>query len=120
LSSCSRPWRDLSDNLKAIQHDQDVTGLDALAASRTMLEEQPYAFHGRLLQRNLAASPRPYGAMMWSLVQLIAMLEKETQKKTPLDAARDRAAGRTHNPVKPVTVGRDARTNTDRHQEEDP
>jgi len=78
LSSCSRPWRDLSDNLKAIQHDQDVTGLDALAASRTMLEEQPYAFHGRLLQRNLAASPRPYGALMWSLVQLIAMLEKET------------------------------------------
>jgi len=54
-----------------------VTGLDALAASLTTLEEQPYAFHGRLLQRNLAAIPRPYGALMWSLVQVIAKLEKE-------------------------------------------
>jgi hypothetical protein len=70
--------RDLSDALKAIQHDQDVTGLDALAASLTTLEEQPYAFHGRLLHRNLAAIPRPYGALMWSLVQVIAKLEQET------------------------------------------
>jgi len=69
--------RDLSDALKAIQRDQDVTGLDVLAASLTTLEEQPYAFHGRLLQRNLAAIPRPYGALMWSLVQVIAKLEKE-------------------------------------------
>jgi hypothetical protein len=60
--------RDLSDALKAIQRDQDVTGLEALAASLTTLEEQPYAFHGRLLQRNLAAIPRPYSALMWSLV----------------------------------------------------
>ena len=70
--------RDLSDALKAIQRDQDVTGLDALAAALTTLEEQPYAFHGRLLQRNLAAIPRPYGALMWSLVQVIAKLEQET------------------------------------------
>jgi hypothetical protein len=69
--------RDLSDALSAIQRDQDVTGLDALAASRTTLEEQPYAFHGRMLQRNLAAIPRPYGALMWSLVQVIAKLEKD-------------------------------------------
>jgi hypothetical protein len=69
--------RDLSDALKAIQRDQDVTGLDVLAASLTTLEEQPYAFHGRLLQRNLAAIPRPYGALMWSLVQVIAKLEKD-------------------------------------------
>ena len=70
--------RDLSDALSAIQRDQDVTGLDVLAASLTTLEEPPYAFHGRLLQRNLAAIPRPYGALMWSLVQVIAKLEKET------------------------------------------
>ena len=70
--------RDLSDALKAIQRDQDVTGLDVLAASLTTLEEQPYAFHGRLLQRNLAAIPRPYGALMWSLVQVLAKLEQET------------------------------------------
>jgi hypothetical protein len=70
--------RDLSDALSTIQRDQDVTGLDALAASLTTLEEQPYAFHGRLLQQNLAAIPRPYGPLMWSLVQVIAKLEKET------------------------------------------
>lgn len=35
--------RDLSDALGAIQRDQDVTGLDALAASLTTLEG-PYAF----------------------------------------------------------------------------
>ncbi len=33
------------------QSDQDVTGLDALAASVTTLED-PYAFHGRLLRRS--------------------------------------------------------------------
>jgi hypothetical protein len=69
--------RDLSDVLSAIQRDQDVTGLDALADSLTALED-PYAFQGRLLQRNLAAIPRPYGALMWSLVQVIAKLEKGT------------------------------------------
>jgi hypothetical protein len=41
---------DLSDALSAIQRDQDVTGLDVLAASLTTLED-PYAFHGRLLQK---------------------------------------------------------------------
>ena len=70
--------RDLSDALKAIQRDCDVTGLDALAASLTTLEESPYAFHGRLMQTNLTAMPRPYGALMWSLVQVIAKLEQET------------------------------------------
>jgi hypothetical protein len=54
-----------------------TTGLlDALAA-RTMLEEQPYAFHGRLLQRNLAATRRPYSALLWGVVQVIAKLEKD-------------------------------------------
>lgn len=43
--------RDLSDALSAIQSDQDVTGLGALAASVTTLED-PYAFHGRLLRRS--------------------------------------------------------------------
>jgi hypothetical protein len=69
--------RDLSDALKAIQHDHDVTGLDALAASLTTLAETPYAFHARLIQRNLAAIPRPYGALIWSLVQVIAQPETE-------------------------------------------
>jgi hypothetical protein len=49
--------RDLSDGLSAIQRDQDVTGLDALAASLTTLEGA-YAFHGRLLQKGLAEMPR--------------------------------------------------------------
>lgn len=66
--------RDLSDALEAIQRD-DVTGLDALAASLTTLEESPYAFHGRLMQKNLAAIPRNYSALIWSLVQVIAKLE---------------------------------------------
>jgi hypothetical protein len=50
--------RDLFDALNAIQRDQDVTGLDALAARLQAVEEPPYAFHGRLLQR---ASPRCLG-----------------------------------------------------------
>jgi hypothetical protein len=68
--------RDLSDALGAIQRDQDVTGLDALAASRTTLEG-PDAFHGRLLQTGLAAMPRNYSALIWSLVQVVTKLEKE-------------------------------------------
>ena len=66
--------RDLSDALEAIQRD-DVTGLDVLAASLTTLDESPYAFHGRLMQKNLAAIPRNYSALIWSLVQVIAKLE---------------------------------------------
>jgi hypothetical protein len=67
---------DLSDALKAVQRDDDVTGLDVLAASLTTLEPV-YAFHGRLLQKGLAAMPRNYSALMWSLVQVIARLERE-------------------------------------------
>lgn len=67
--------RDLSDALESIQRDHDVTGLDALAAWLTALEEQPYAFHGRLIQKNLAEIPRNYSALIWSLVQVIANLE---------------------------------------------
>jgi hypothetical protein len=52
-----------------------VTGLDALAASLTRLDEVPYAFHGRLLQKGLAELPRNYSALIWSLVQVIAKLE---------------------------------------------
>ena len=69
--------RDLSDALSAIQRDQDVTGLDALAASLTTLNG-PYAFHGRLLQTGVAAMPRNYSALIWSLVQVISRLEQET------------------------------------------
>ena len=68
--------RDLSDALRALQRDQDVTGLDALAASLTTLED-PYAFHGRLLQKGLAAMPRNYSALIWRLVQVVAQLEKD-------------------------------------------
>lgn len=70
--------RDLSDALAAIQQDHDVTGLDVLAASLTTLEEIPYAFHGRLIQKNLAEIPRRYPAVIWSLVRVIAKLEQET------------------------------------------
>lgn len=70
--------RDLSDALSAIQQDQDVTGLDALAASLQTLPEAPYAFHGRLLQKDLAEMPRNYSALIWNLVQVIAKLEQET------------------------------------------
>lgn len=58
----------LSDALSTIQRDCDVTGLDALAAALTTLGG-PYAFHGRLLQKGLAATPRSYTALIWSLVQ---------------------------------------------------
>lgn len=74
--------RDLSDALKALQRDQDVTGLDALGASLTTLEETPYAFHGRLLQRNLAALPRSYNALIWGLVQVISKLEASDSPST--------------------------------------
>jgi hypothetical protein len=67
--------RDLSDALELIQRDYDVTGLDAVAASLTTLDESPYAFHGRLMQKNLAAIPRNYSALIWSLVQVISKLE---------------------------------------------
>ena len=70
--------RGLSAALSAIQRDHDVTGLDALAASLTTLDEAPYAFHGRLLQKGLAEMPRNYSALIWSLVQVIAKLEQET------------------------------------------
>jgi hypothetical protein len=69
---------DLSDALSAIKRDQDVTGLDALAASLTTLEPA-YAFHGRLLQNGLAAMPRNYSALIWSLLQAIAKLEENTR-----------------------------------------
>lgn len=49
--------RDLSDALKAIQRDHDVTGLDALAASLQTLPEAPYVFHGRLLQKGGRDAP---------------------------------------------------------------
>ena len=65
-----------SPTLGAIQRAQDVTGLDALAASLTTLEG-PDAFHGRLLQAGLAAMPRNYSALIWSLVQVVTKLEKE-------------------------------------------
>jgi hypothetical protein len=67
--------RDLSDPLSAIQRDQDVTGLDALAASLTTLDG-PYAFHGRLMQSGLAAMPRNYSALIWNLVQVLDKLER--------------------------------------------
>ena len=55
--------RHLSDALGAIR-DHDVTGLDALAASLQTLDAAPYAFHGRLLQKGLAAMPRNYSALI--------------------------------------------------------
>jgi hypothetical protein len=47
--------RYLSDALSAIQRDQDMAGLDALAASLQTLDEVPYAFHGRLLPKALTS-----------------------------------------------------------------
>jgi hypothetical protein len=70
--------RDLSDALSAIQRDQDVTGLDPLAASLQAIEQPPYAFHGRLLEKGLAEMPRNYSALIWNLVQMIAKLEENT------------------------------------------
>ena len=69
--------RDLSDALSAVQRDGDVTGLDVLAASLTTLDEAPYAFHGRLLQKGLAEMPRNYSALIWNLVQVLAKLERD-------------------------------------------
>ena len=54
-----------------------MTGLDALAASLQTLDEAPYGFHGRLLQKGLAEMPRNYSALIWSLVEVIAKLEKD-------------------------------------------
>lgn len=68
--------RALSDALEALQRDQDVTGLEALAASLATLEE-PYAVHGRRLHTGLAAMPRNYMALTWSLVQAVARLEHD-------------------------------------------
>ena len=69
--------RSLSDALSAIQPDQDVTGLDALAASLTTLGD-PYPFHGRLLQKGLAEESRNYSGLIWRLVRL-AKLEGEAR-----------------------------------------
>ena len=65
----------LSNALSAIQQDQGVLGLDEVAASITTLEPV-CAFHGRLLQKGLAAMPRNYTASIWSLVQVLAKLEE--------------------------------------------
>ena len=66
--------RDLSDALSALQRDQTVLGLDVLAASLTTLGPT-YAFHGRLMQSALAATPRQYSALIWNVVQVLAKLE---------------------------------------------
>ena len=84
--------RDLSDALSAIQRDQDVTGLDALAASLTTLEPA-CAFHGRLLQKGLAALPRNDSALIWSLVQAITKLEENTGPRRAGDGAAGMMAG---------------------------
>ena len=55
---------DLADALSAIQRDQDVTGLGALAARLQAVEQPPYAFHGRLLQKGLAEMPRNYSTLI--------------------------------------------------------
>ena len=47
-----------------------------LAASLTTLEEQPYAFHGRLIQKKPAETPRNYSALIWSLVQVLDRIER--------------------------------------------
>ena len=67
--------RDLSDALSAVQRDQDVTGLDALAGSLTTLGGA-YAFHGRLLLKALEPTPRQYPSIIWSLVQVLDKLER--------------------------------------------
>ena len=51
--------RELSDALSALQKDQTVLGLDELAASLTTLGPT-YAFHGRLMQSALQATPWQY------------------------------------------------------------
>ena len=67
----------LSDALKAIQRDDDVTGLDALAATLTTMEEG-LAFYGRLMETGLSSIPRNYNSLIWSLVRVISRLERET------------------------------------------
>jgi len=59
--------RDLSDALSALQKDQTVLGLDELVASLTTLGPT-YAFHGRLMQSALEATPRQYSALIWNVV----------------------------------------------------
>jgi hypothetical protein len=66
--------RDLSEPLSAIQGDQSVVGLDALAGSLSVLGE-PDAFHGRLIHEALEPTPRQYSALIWNLVQVLAKLE---------------------------------------------
>jgi hypothetical protein len=65
--------RDLSDALSAIQRAGDVTGL---AATLQTIEEPPYAFHGRLILKALAPTPRQYSALIWNLVQVLDKLER--------------------------------------------
>lgn len=57
--------RELSDALSALQRTQDVTGLDALAASLTPLGPT-YAFHRRLLLRTLEGKPPRHSALIWN------------------------------------------------------
>jgi hypothetical protein len=58
----------------SIQRDQDVTGLDALAGSLSVLGE-PYAFHGWMVLKALEPTPRQYSAIIWNLVQVLAKPE---------------------------------------------
>jgi hypothetical protein len=67
--------RDLSEALSAIQHDQSVAGLDALAGSLAVLGG-PYASHGRLILSALEPTPRQYSALIWNLVQVLDKLER--------------------------------------------
>ena len=67
--------RDLSDALSALQKDQTVLGLDELAASLTTLGPT-YAFHVRLMQSALQATPRQYSALIWNVVQVLDKLER--------------------------------------------
>jgi hypothetical protein len=68
--------RDLSDALSALQRDCDVTGLDVLAAQlQTLFEEPPYAFHGRLILKELQPVPRNYSALIWHVVTVLAKLK---------------------------------------------
>jgi hypothetical protein len=59
----------------AVQRDQDVTGLDALAGSLTA-PGGAYAFHGQLLLQALEPTPRQYPSIIWSLVQVVDKLER--------------------------------------------
>jgi hypothetical protein len=68
--------RDLSDALKAIQRDHDVTGLDALAAS-LQTPPRPRTWSTAGCYRRVAEMPRNYSTLIWSLVQVIAKLERD-------------------------------------------